>query len=82
MKIEILVGSNYPDGDEEVRVESGDVVDVPDKIAKSLIKNNAAVKFDSKKKSTTKKKRARNEDGSFKPDDPTTPENEAWEESE
>jgi hypothetical protein len=82
MKVEILVGSNYPDGDEEVRVESGDVVDVPDKIAKSLIKNNAAVKFDSKKKSTTKKKRARNEDGSFKPDDPTTPENEAWEESE
>ena len=49
MKVEILVGSNYPDGDEEVRVESGDVVDVPDKIAKSLIKNNAAVKFDSKK---------------------------------
>ena len=82
MKVEILVGSNYPDGDEEVRVESGDVVDVPDKIAKSLIKNNAAVKFDSKKKSKTKKKRARNEDGSFKPDDPTTPENEAWEESE
>ena len=82
MKVEILVGSNYPDGDEEVRVESGDVVDVPDKIAKSLIKNNAAVKFDSKKKSTTKKKRARNEDCSFKPDDPTTPENEAWEESE
>ena len=82
MKIEILVGSNYPEGDEEVRVESGDVVDVPDKIAKSLIKNNAAVKFDSKKKSTTKKKRARNDDGSFKPDDPTTPENEAWEESE
>ena len=82
MKVEILVGSNYPDGDEEVRVESGDVVDVPDKIAKSLIKNNATVKFDSKKKSKTKKKRARNEDGSFKPDDPTTPENEAWEESE
>ena len=39
MKIEILVGSNYPDGDEEVRVEAGDVVEVSDKIAKSLIKN-------------------------------------------
>ena len=39
MKIEILVGSNYPDGKEEKRVEAGDVVDVPDKIAKSLIKN-------------------------------------------
>ena len=36
MKIEILVGSNYPDGKEEKRVEPGDVVDVPDKIAKSL----------------------------------------------
>jgi len=44
MKIEILVGSNYPDGKEEKRVEPGDVVDVPDKIAKSLIKNNAALK--------------------------------------
>ena len=56
MKVEILVGSNYPDGDEEVRVESGDVVDVPDKIAKSLIKNNAAVKFDSKKKVQQRKR--------------------------
>ena len=82
MKIEILVGSNYPDGDEEVRVEAGDVVEVSDKIAKSLIKNNAAVKFDSEKKTKKNKKRARNEDGSFKADDPTTPENEAWEVTE
>jgi len=36
-----------------------------------------------KKKAAPKKKRARNEDGSFKADDPDTPENEAWvEESE
>ena len=82
MKIEILVGSNYPDGDEEVRVEAGDVVEVSDKIAKSLIKNKAAVKFDSEKKTKKSKKRARNEDGSFKADDPTTPENEAWEVTE
>tara|TARA_R100000388_G_scaffold61334_1_gene44945 strand:- start:219 stop:467 length:249 start_codon:yes stop_codon:yes gene_type:complete len=82
MKIEILVGSNYPDGDEEVRVEAGDVVEVSDKIAKSLIKNNAAVKFDSEKKTKKNKKRARNEDGSFKADDPTTLENEAWEVTE
>ena len=70
------------DGKEEKRVESGDVVDVPDKIAKSLIKNNAAVKFDSAKQNKTIKKRARNEDGSFKADDPETPENEAWEVTE
>ena len=82
MKIEILVGSNYPDGKEEKRVEPGDVVDVPDKIAKSLIKNNAAVKFDSAKKTKTTKKRARNEDGSFKADDPESPENEAGEVTE
>tara|TARA_R100001440_G_scaffold37494_2_gene56809 strand:- start:5263 stop:5430 length:168 start_codon:yes stop_codon:yes gene_type:complete len=48
MKIKILIGSNYPEGKEEIRVEAGDVVDVPDKIGRSLIKNKAAVKFDSK----------------------------------
>jgi|TARA_R100001460_G_scaffold32709_3_gene64124 hypothetical protein len=48
MKIKILIGSDYTDGKKEVRVESGQVVDVPDKIARSLIKNNAAVKFNSK----------------------------------
>ena len=43
MKIEILVGSNYPDGKEEKRVEPGDVVDVPDKIAKTIdVKKNSA----------------------------------------
>ena len=47
-----------------------------------MIKNNAAVKFDNAKKTKTTKKRARNEDGSFKADDPETPENEAWEVTE
>jgi|TARA_R100000084_G_C4523840_1_gene88029 hypothetical protein len=48
MKVKILIGSDYSDGKKEVRVESGQVVDVPDKVGRSLIKNNAAVKFDSK----------------------------------
>ncbi len=48
MKIKILIGSDYSDGKKEIRVESGKVVDVPDKVARSLIKNNAAVKFNSK----------------------------------
>jgi hypothetical protein len=49
MKIKILIGSNYPDKDgKEIRCEAGKICDVPDKIAKSLIKNKAAVKFDSK----------------------------------
>ena len=30
-------------------------------------------------KKTAKKKRARNDDGTLKADDPSTPENEAWE---
>jgi hypothetical protein len=78
MKIKILIGSNFPDGKEEKRVEAGD----DDKIAKSLIKNKAAVKFNDEKESKKTKKRARNEDGSFKADDPTTLENEAWEVTE
>ena len=78
MKVEILVGSNFPLDKKDKRVEAGEVLDLPDKIAKSLIKNNAAVKFDSK----MKKKRARDNDGKFIPDDPSTPENEAWEEEE
>ena len=49
MKIKILIGSNYPDKDgKEIRCEAGEICDVTDKIAKSLIKNKAAVKFDSK----------------------------------
>jgi hypothetical protein len=48
MKVKILMGSNYPDGKDEKRVEAGMIVDLPDKIAKSLIKNNAAVKYTDK----------------------------------
>ncbi len=76
MKIKILIGSDYSDGKKEIRVESGQVVDVPDKIARSLIKNKAAVKFDSKMK------RARTKDGKFIKDDPSTVKNEAWIEEE
>ena len=76
MKIEILAGSDFSLDKKDIRVEAGDVIDLPDKIAKALIKNNAAVKFDSKMK------RARDKDGKFIPDDPSTPENEAWEEEE
>lgn len=76
MKIEILAGSDFSLDNKDMRVEAGEVLDLPDKIAKALIKNNAAIKFDSK----MKKKRARDEDGKFIPDDPSTPENEAWEE--
>ena len=32
----------------EIRCEAGEICEVPEKIAKSLIKNKAAVKFDSK----------------------------------
>ena len=78
MKVEILVGSNFPLDKKDKRVEAGEVLDLPEKIAKSLIKNNAAVKFDSK----MKKKRARDDDGKFIADDPSTPKNEAWEEEE
>ena len=74
MKIEITVGSDFTLDKKDKRVEAGEVLDLPDKIAKALIKNNAAVKFDSK----MKKKRARDDDGKFLGDDPSTPENEAW----
>lgn len=82
MKIKILVGSNFPDGKKDVRVEAGDVIDVPDKIAKSLFKNNAAVEFDSKMNKSTTKKRARNDKGHFIADNPETEVNEAWTEEE
>ncbi len=48
MKIKILVGSDFTLDKKDKRVEAGEVLDLPEKIAKSLIKNNAAVKFDSK----------------------------------
>ena len=48
MKVKILVGSDFPLNKKEVRAEAGEVIDLPDKVAKALIKNNAAIKFDSK----------------------------------
>ena len=48
MKIEILAGSDFSLDKKDKRVEAGEVLDLPEKIAKALIKNNAAVKFDSK----------------------------------
>jgi len=78
MKIKILVGSDFSLDKKDKRVEAGEVLDLPDKIAKALIKNNAAIKFDSK----MEKKRARDEDGKFLADDPNTPQDEAWIEEE
>ena len=46
--LKILVGSDFPLNKKEVRAEAGEVLDLPDKVAKALIKNNAAIKFDSK----------------------------------
>jgi hypothetical protein len=48
MKVKILVGSDFSLDKKDKRVEAGEVLDLPENIAKSLIKNNAAVKFDSK----------------------------------
>ena len=74
MKVKILIGSDFPLNKKEVRAEAGEVLDLPDKVAKALIKNNAAEKFDSKMK------RARTKDGRYRGDDKSTPNvNEAWE---
>ena len=78
MKVKILIGSDFSLDKKDKRVEAGEVLDLPDKIAKALIKNNAAIKFDSK----IEKKRARDEDGKFLADDPNTPQDEAWIEEE
>ena len=48
MKVKILLGSDFSLDKKDKRVEAGEVLDLPDKIAKALIKNNAAIKFDSK----------------------------------
>ena len=48
MKVKILIGSDFTLDKKDKRVEAGEALDLPEKIAKSLIKNNAAVKFDSK----------------------------------
>ena len=64
---------------------NGDEVDLPEaEVKKIMVMKPSAfeiLKADPKpaKKTTAKKKRARNNDGTLKADDPSTPENEAWE---
>jgi len=66
---------------------NGDEVDLPDaEVKKIMVMKPSAfeiLKAEPKpaKKATAKKKRARNEDGTLKADDPSTPENEAWEDA-
>ena len=68
-------------------VKIGDEVDLPEtEVKKIMVLKPTAfdiLKAEDKpaKKSTAKKKRARNEDGTLKADDPNTPENEAWEDA-
>ena len=65
-------------------MRGGDEGDLPDAEVKKIMamKPNAfeVLKADPKPaKKTAKKKRARNDDGTLKADDPSTTENEAWE---
>lgn len=65
---------------------NGDEVELPDAEVKKIMvmKPNAfeVLKSDPKPaKKAAKKKRARNKDGTLKADDPSTPENEAWEDA-
>tara|TARA_Y100000593_G_C4206522_1_gene284593 strand:+ start:144 stop:380 length:237 start_codon:yes stop_codon:yes gene_type:complete len=73
MKYEVMSGFET----KEKRYEAGEVIDesvIPSKSKKWLIEQGIVIKYIEKKK-----KRARNEDGSFKKDDKSTPDiNEAW----
>ena len=65
-------------------IKNGDEVELPEAEVKKIMamKPNAfeVLKEDPKPaKKTAKKKRARNDNGTLKADDPSTPENEAWE---
>tara|TARA_B100000035_G_C20586854_1_gene373577 strand:+ start:63 stop:326 length:264 start_codon:yes stop_codon:yes gene_type:complete len=71
-------------------LRQGDVADLPDEEIKKVmkLKPNAfeilpaePVFKSTKKKAPAKKKRARNKDGTLKGNDPSTPENEAWEDA-
>lgn len=67
-------------------LRGGDEADLPEAEVKKIMvmKPNAfeMLKADTKPaKKTAKKKRARNNDGTLKADDPSTPENEAWEDA-
>ena len=66
-------------------MRGGDEVDLQEAEVKKIMamKPNAfeVLKADpTPAKKTAKKKRSRNDDGTLKADDPSTPENEAWEE--
>ena len=58
-------------------VRNGQEVDLPEAEVKKIM----TIKPKPAKKTTAKKKRARNKDGTLKADDPSTPENEAWEDA-
>ena len=66
-------------------VRGGDEVDLPEAEVKKIMAMKPTafeiLKADPKpaKKATAKKKRAINKDGTLNADDPSTPENEAWE---
>ena len=66
---------------------NGDEVELPSaEVKKIMVMKPSAfeiLKAEPKpvKKTTAKKKRARNENGTLKADDPSTPENEAWEDA-
>tara|TARA_R100001510_G_scaffold53397_1_gene54965 strand:- start:329 stop:580 length:252 start_codon:yes stop_codon:yes gene_type:complete len=65
-------------------IKNGDEVDLPEAEVKKIMAMKPTafeiLKADPKPaKKTAKKKRARNDDGTLKADDPSTPENEAWE---
>jgi len=68
-------------------LRGGDEADLPEaEVKKIMVMKPSAfeiLKAEPKpaKKATAKKKRARNEDGTLKADDPSTPENEAWEDA-
>ena len=69
---------------------NGDIVELPDaEVNKVLavrphfieVLAEQAKEEKPTKKTATKKKRARNKDGTLKADDPSTPDNEAWEDA-
>lgn len=55
------------------KTEKGEIHEVSDAAGKAMIANGLAIRGDSEPK------RARNAKGQLKADDPSTPENEAWE---
>ena len=80
MKYEVMVGFDT----DKKRFEAGDVLedkDIPSKSKKWLQEQGIIEKYIENKE--VKRKRARNDDGSFKKDNKSTPDiNEAWVEEE